>query len=165
MKPFSSTPIAKAFTHPERDLILKYVVLMCSKDSEMNAIENLEERKKAAMEKSRWRGTEDETLQEQINELIFHYLSYYQANNDFSLLLSREGLFAEMLKAIREPIVTIKDEDKILKAIKIKGETDNLLEQLNGRIKELRKSLFGPLIDVAQPRINKILTPESRLKK
>ncbi len=165
MKPFHTTQIAKNFQHKDREAIIKYVDLMCNKNSDMNSIVNLEERKKVAMAKAKWAGTTEKELQEMVEELIFHYLSYYQADNDFSLLLSREELYAQMLKAIREPVVNITDEDKYMKTIKLKGDIDSLLEKLNNGIQELRIKIYGGHKETAQEKIKKILTPEMRLEK
>jgi len=161
---FAATDIARQFKHPDREAILKYVELLCNKSSELNTIENLEERKKAALTKSKWMGTEDKKVLEQVNELIFHYLSYFQGYNDFALLLSREELYSQMLQAMREPLVNTADEDKYLKNIKIKGDINNLLGQLLIDIKSQRVSIYGVHEEIAVSRIKKVLTPESRLK-
>lgn len=164
MKLFSTTDIARQFKHPDRDAILKYVDLLCSKTSELNTIENLEERKKAALTKSKWTGTEDKKVLEQVSELIFHYLSYYQGNNEFSLLLSREELFVQMLGAMREPLEQTSDEGKYLKNIEIKGKIDDLLDSLLIRIKAQRTSIYGIQEEAMVSKIKRVMTPEARLK-
>ncbi len=164
MKSFSQTPVAKAFIHPEREVILKYIGFICDKTSDLNAIENLEDRKAAARAKAKWGGTEDKVLLEQIDELVFHYLSYFQYSLDFALLLSREELYAQMLQAIRDPI-DITDADKYMKTIKIKGDINKLLQELLDGIKELRKEIYGIHEEQAAPKILKVRSPESRLKK
>lgn len=164
MKPFPSTDIAKSFRHPDRDAILKYVDLVCAKTSDLNTIENWEERHKAALAKSKWSGTEDKKLLEQVDELIFYYLSYYQGNNEFALLLSREQLFSQMLEAMRDPLAQTTDEGKYLKNIEIKGKIDDLLDSLLVRIKAQRSAIYGVHEEKMVSRVKKVMTPESRLR-
>lgn len=164
MKPFATTAIAKAFFHPDRDAILKYVELICNKESAVQEIVDLEDRKAAARTKAKWGGTEDKDLLKTIDDLIFHYLSYYQANHDFALLLSREELFVKFLRAIREP-VDMADQDRAMKTTKIQGDINKLLEELLNGIKALRIQIYGGHQDMAAVKIKKLLTPESRLLK
>lgn len=158
---FASTEPAKLYSHPEKDKVIRYIELMNSKSSELNKIENIEERKKTACEQA---GLKMAPEDEGYKKLVVYYLNYFQHNNKYSLLRTREEMLIEALVSLSEPLLPSKDEDKRLKNVKLKGDLDLLCERLVNGIESLYKEIYAELSEVAKEEMRVSLSPEQRLK-
>lgn len=157
---FATTAIAKAYTHPDKEKVIGYIELMNAKDSMLNKIENLEERKKAAMTLAGLQTIPDSS---EFKELVVYYLNYFQHHNKYSLLRTREEMLAEALADMSQTLDS-QDEDTRLKNWKLKGDLDVLCERLIVGIEQLYRDIYGELVDVAKEQMKMGLSPEQRLR-
>lgn len=141
--------------------LIAYIEKMNAKDSSLNKIENLEERKKLAMKECSLQAIPET---EEFKRLVVYYLSYFQHYNEYTLLRTREELLQEVMASMGESLVATKDEDKKLKNVKLKGDLDQLAERLVEGCEKLRKKIYGELEDVASEVIKVSISPEQRLK-
>lgn len=155
---FADLDIARG-TDPK---LLSYIEKMNSKESALNRIENLEERKKAALKEC---GLQSISEDEAFKKLVVYYLSYFQHNNKYTLLRTREELLQEVMENMRESLEKTPDEDKKLKNVKLKGDLDQLAERLVEGCEKLYKEIYGELAETARDVIKVSISPEQRLKK
>lgn len=144
----------------------QYISLLNDPKGLFQQIENVVDRRKAVCTKL---GIDYDQLQtrfatKDFQVKVFRHLSFKVANNKYTLLVSREELLLETLQELREKLVTTTDEDKRLKAIKLKGELDVLCERLVDGIEKLYKEIYGDVAQVAKEEVRKSLSPEQRIK-
>lgn len=136
--------------------IQKYIQEVYSKDSKLNKIEDIQERKKIAAEKCEIEIPENTPeLRKQIIEFLRS-----QAHNKFSLLITKEELLFESLEIMREPLIQSKDDDKRLKNLKLKGDANSLCDQLAVQIEALRIEIFT---DEFHVEAKKVISIEERI--
>ena len=148
--------------------IQQYIELVYSEKSELNVIQDLDERKKTACEKAKLDYAADATQaiihmrNKEVNEQIFDFLI---ANNpeEFILYISDQHLFGELQK---RQMKTMKDEDSDseLKDLELKTKISEKSEQLLERIKSRRAKLFGGKEEQEAAGKIRMLRPEERLK-
>ena len=105
-----------AFQHKDKEAVVEYVKLVYGKESPLFAIEDVNEKKSIARDKS---GVITDVESEEISKLILQFLRE-QNHYKHSLLLSKQELYWETLEIMREPLTKTKDDDKRLKNIKHK---------------------------------------------
>lgn len=145
----------------EKDSQQSYIELVYSADSELNKIENLQERKLIACKKS---GLDPEnefvkTMMEMTNSksniLIINYLN---KNNDnyYVKLMSDQQLFYNLQRMILDP-----EKIDIDQWLKISEKTEELVE----RIERYKKKIYkhDQVIEVAN-KVIRMKTPEQRLR-
>lgn len=153
---------AKSFTHPEKEAVLKYIPLIYSKDSKLQKIENLEERKKQAAKQA---GLEDLTILElknkEVNKLIIDYLSE-EFNLKFTLLITKLELLWTLIKKLREPM----EDGEIADQVKLKGVLDEMCDRLEASCTKLIAEIYtSEMKDTAMEVVKMSLRPEERLVK
>lgn len=149
---------------------MKYIALMYDQKSDLNKIEDLEERKRAACKKA---GLEynEKTVQEivhlkneEVNELIDYY--HIQNNsNKYRFLCSQQQLFNYAQRIISDPINTT-DQEEIQKEMKMRTSLSNECDAILDRIDKLYPEIYvtTDVIEMAENNLKKILTAEQRLK-
>lgn len=163
MKKFSELPFVNEFQSKDKKNILKYVEAMYDKDSKLNHIENLDERKQEACRVS---GLNFEDHPDLINltkdspeaTLVFMFLSYFQNNNKYHNLQANIQLFWRMQKEMMEA------GDDMEKAVKWSKETEQLLNRIDRQMSEIYGS--NDVVNIANHEIRKEIfmrTPESRI--
>lgn len=171
MKRFEDFPIVKEFVDKDKSKIIKYVELVYAKTSELVSMEDLDERKKKAMEMT---GITDNTIPEMenksVNELIFTYLSFYQNSNLYHNFLANQYLFWQQQNMLMTPIQIVDDADLMMKRILLKDTLSEKSGKLLVRINKQREELYPGKQEreVAEIIIRKeavIRSPEQRLKK
>lgn len=151
--------------------ISQYIELMYSEKSELNQIQDLEERKKTACAKAKL-NYDDSAIQEMIhlknkdvNEQIFNFTKQNNSNK-YILLISNQHLFWEQMQQLMEPLKVAKDEDdNLLKDINLKNTISEKSESLLQRIDNLYKEIYKDIdvIEMAGEKI-RLMRPEMRLK-
>lgn len=144
---------------------------MYSQESPLNNIQNLQERKAEACKKAKLSPADDSVIDimemrnEETNELIFHYLSFYQNSNSFHQLCTDQQMFWNIQQALNKP-VNCDDEDSIIakyeKRTKLSEASDALKRRINALYGEIYKT--KEVQDIAVTVVRQMLTPEQRLK-
>lgn len=153
-----------------KDNLKTYIRLMYSKDSELNSIPVLDDRKRKACELAGmdWDKSQDivHLKNEKTNEAIFDYLKT-ETPNDYIKLIADQQLFWEMQKIQMTPVDTKDtDDDKVLKNIQLKNTLSGNSETLLDRINRGYEKIFGAPeeVDMAK-KVVRMMRPEERLKK
>lgn len=134
----------------------KYIQLVYGKDSNLNKIENIDDRKKIAAEQCEI----DVPDRDKIGKQVIAFMRK-QNHNRHSLLVTKEELYMESLEVLREPLMESKDDDKRLKNIKLKGDLNDLCNRLEEEIEKLRLSLYT---EEYKEEAKKVVSIEERLK-
>lgn len=148
--------------------IQQYIELVYSEKSDLNTIQDLDERKKTACEKAKLDHSSD-VIQKMLkmqdkdtNEQIFDFLI---ANNreEFILYISDQHLFYELQK---RQMKSMKDDDSDseLKDLDLKTKISEKSEQLLERIKVRRAKLFGGKDEQEAAAKVRMQRPEERLR-
>jgi hypothetical protein len=153
---------------------LKYISLLYSKDSELNKISSLDERKKEACKKAGldWEKSQDivNLKDKKIQAEVFDFLSM-ENPNEYVMLISDQHLFLEMQRIKMRPLgetlgTESLDDDQILKNLNLKNtlsiNDEKLLEKINRTYEKIYKT--PQEIEMAQEKI-RMMRPEERLKK
>lgn len=172
-KKFSDFEIVKKYTHKDKGKVVSYICEFYSQHSELNKIQDLQERKEAACAMVKLNPKDpyiEEILamkQEQVNELVFHYLSFYQNSNRFNKLISDQQLLFNMLSILRKPIDETLDEDELEKKMKSRANISQLADGLISSCDRLMSEIYGEkeVVEVADTMIRRMISPEERVKK
>lgn len=169
MRSFRSHHAFESYKHPHKDKVLKYIELMYAVGSELNKIDNLDERKIAAATKAGLNvsgmqsifGEEDKEFQ----DLRHKFLSEYQFNNKYQNLVTYQQMLWNMQRAAINNVVSVNDED-LKKAVDSRDKITDLMEKLEGLVARLFSEIYGDgkTIDIAKENISQSMTPEDRLK-
>jgi hypothetical protein len=150
--------------------IEQYIHLVYSDKSELNRIQDLEERKKVACEKAKLKYDDNLDMihmkDDKVNEAIFDFLRK-QTPNKFILLISNQHLFWEMQQKLMKPLkADDDDEESCLKEVNLKNTISEKSDSLLERIEKLYKDVFRDTESVSMA-VTKVraLTPEAVLKK
>ena len=153
---------------------LKYIMLLYSKDSELNKISGLDERKKTACKQAGldWNKSQDivNLKDKKINREIFDFLSS-ENPNEYVMLVSDQQLFWEMQHIKMEPLdrgtgEKVLDDDQILKNMNLKNSLAVNDEKLLEKIKRTYDSIYKTPAEVAMAQEQiRMMRPEERLKK
>jgi hypothetical protein len=151
------------YDHPEKDGVLRFLMMCYSKDSEyLQKYENLDERRRKVAQICKISEYEDIiTLEdEEFRELLDYYLCKIEHNNTFQMLVSSEIAFQEYQQLIRQPIQSrttvtetkdgqvnekekiVMTQDDMLKACETKGKLEKLSEESAARIKRFREDIY-----------------------
>lgn len=149
---------------------LKYIQHLYSKDSELNKIASLDERKKEACKRAGldWEKSQDivNLKDKKINREIFDFLSS-ENPNEYVMLVSDQQLFWEMQHIKMESLDTDKaDEESILKSINLKNTISAKSEELLERINRTFEKIYNHKdeIEMAKQQL-RIMRPEERVKR
>lgn len=169
MKKFKDYPLVKEYLSKdktERTKVVRYIEAMYEKGSVLNQINDLQERKLKACEIAGLNPEDHGPLLEmkdpETNLLIFHFLSYYQYNNKFNLLMAKQQLLWQSMKTMMEATET----DKMKEAMNLSDDCD----KLEARVEALYSEIYGDkqTTETAQMEIRKevqMKTPEMRIAK
>jgi hypothetical protein len=149
----------------------QYIQLVYSEKSELNQVQDLEDRKKQACQKAKLNYDLPEVQDiihlrnEAVNEKVFEHLRT-QNRNDYILLVSDQHLFWEMQQRQIEPLdrPVNNDKDTVLKDLDLKTKLSEKSDQLLVRIKSRYKDVFGENeeVEMASKKI-RLMRPEDRL--
>lgn len=163
MKTFKSHSAFQAYNHPQKDKILKYLEAMYAVGSELNKIDNLNDRMHEAAKRSGLK-IEDMTLifeekDEAFKNLRHSFLSEFQFHEKYANLQT----FLIMMWNLRRESATIDKGEKMLIDM---DRTVDLLEKLEQKTSRLFVEIYGTneIIDVAKENIRTSQTVEQRLK-
>ena len=155
----------------DKSKIDKYIRLLYGKDSELNHILELNERKKTACLKAGLDPKEPasqaimDLKNDKVNDQIFEFM---RQNNPLEhiQLISDTQLFFEILKRKMQPLDDDLDDDVMLKNINLKTTMSQKSEELLDRIKRLHKEIYqtSAEIEMAEGKIRKMISPEARVK-
>lgn len=159
--------------------IKQYIELVYSEKSQLNSIENLEERKKKACEKAKLDYLSESVQKvihikdKEVNNLIFDYCRT-TCSNEFYLFMADQHLFWEQMQLLMEPLKKITedgkteeiDEEAMMKRTNLKDTISKNCEKLLERINARRLSIFKgeSESEMAAEKI-RIMRPEERLRK
>lgn len=135
--------------------ISQYIELVYSEKSELNSIQDLEERKKTACEKAKLDYADPDIQRmlhikdKQVNDKIFAFCER-QCPNEFYLLISKQHLFWEQQQILMEPLKKVLedgktqevDDEQMLKRINLKNTISEKSETLLESINLLRSKIF-----------------------
>jgi len=148
----------------EKSQQTNYLELVYGWKSEYQKIQDVEERKKVVCDKLR---ISFEHQKEQEKSKLFRedVLRFMETQNPLksTLLITKQELLHEMFEKVREPLLQTKDEDKLLKNVKLKGDIDELCGRLVDDVERLFKEIYQDKTDEAKSESRKSL--EQRLKK
>jgi hypothetical protein len=166
---FSDFDVCKAFKHKDKALLLKYIELVYSKESQLNSIQNLNERKVEACVKAGLDPADAQMIaimdmkDPEMNNLIFHFQSYFQSSIDHQQYMTDLQTFLDLQKVLMTPI-SFTDEDveaKYKKRDSLLAISDNLRQRIN----RLRAELYSvDTKDMADLKVRQLLSPEQRIK-
>lgn len=144
---------------------------MYDQKSKLNKVQNLQERKEEAAKKAKMDITKKpiqdimDMKNEDVNRLIFYYLSYFQHNNRFDLLMSDQQLFWNIQKILKDPIEDGLTKEQIVEEIDTRAALSKRGHEIQARIDYLYSEIYGgDMEEIAQMEVRKMLTPEIRLK-
>lgn len=164
---FKDLEVCKNYVHKDRVKILSAIDLLFNKKSELNKIQNIEERTKEACRQAGLKSTEilDD---DQVKDLIFHYLSYFQNSNEYQLLINDQQLFWHLQREMMKPVPTDKDEieDYYDFKLKISKQSADLLVRITLRFNNLynAEEIGKPIVEMIEEKM-RVLRPEDRVTK
>jgi hypothetical protein len=169
VKLFKDTDICKKFTHKDKSKIIHYIELVYSRNSELNNIDSVEDRR---IEACRQAGLNPDHVQDiimqkndQVNDLIFHYLGYFQNSNEMHQLMAEQQLFWDIQREMMKPVEEDKKEEQYDWKLKMMVKSSDLLNRIKSRKNELfnPKDIGEDTVDIIETKI-RILKPEERIK-
>lgn len=173
MVKFSDFKECREFRHPDKAKIIKYIELLYHKDSELNGIQNLMDRKMEACKNAKLNPSAEDIQNimdmrdESVNFLIFLYLSQFQSSNEFHQLCMDQQLLWNIQQLLAMPVTSV-DEDEIMK--KYEKRTDlskkatELITKINKGISEIYTS-DDKTQDVMISHVRQMMRPEERIRK
>ena len=165
MNKFSELPIVQEYQHKDKSKLIKYIEILYSKSSELNKIDNLNDRKREACKRSGLvydEGADYITLKKdsKMAHLVYCYLSYFCQSNKFHNLIANQQLFWRMQN------IMMADDQDLDEAIKMSEKSEQLLSRIHRQLSEIFGS--SDIIEIAEMEVRKEFTmrsPEDRVKK
>jgi hypothetical protein len=136
----------------------EYIELVYGKDSTLAQVQDIEEKKQIARDKS---GVTIDTEDVGTRKLILEFLRE-QNHYKHSLLVTKQEAYWEFLEVLREPL-NKGDDDKRLKNVKLKGDVNDLCSKLVSEIEVLLNSIYGE--EFKEEGQKTVVTFEQRLQK
>jgi hypothetical protein len=174
-KSFKDFDVWKNFKRKDKTNWLKFIEGVYSVDSELNSIDDFAVRVNTAIIHA---GLDPKTKEvqsvinredQEIEELIFHYLSYYQNSNAFQQLINDQVQFWNIQRILAKPVQLEddQDEDKLVAKYKKRGELSELSDAIRKRINVLKAEIFKSekTQEIAGAFIRQVLRPEERIKR
>jgi len=163
--------VCQRFAHKDKNKIFLFISLLYSKDSALNNIQNLSERKREAAQQAKLNLKDPEVIDmmdlqnEAVNKLIFAYLSSFQNSNSYHKLCSDQQLFWDIQSILMSPIKT-QDEDEIMDKYKKRGDLSKTSDELLVRINRLYSEIYAheEVKDMAVMHVTQMLRPEQRIR-
>jgi len=148
MVKFSDSEICKSFVHKEKAKVIKYIEAMYNKNSKLNNIQNLKDRKLEACKESKLNPKDVDTIDvmemknEDVRKLVMYYLSIFQNSNQFHQLITDQQLFWSIQEIIVKPIEDV-DEDSIMEKYKKRTALSETADNLAKRINRLYSEIYA----------------------
>jgi hypothetical protein len=155
----------------------KYISLVYSQDSELRKIENLMDRKKAALDKIGIPDSHEiqDIIRLKDNNTRQTILTFIRENNSnkCALLDSREQLFWELQDRLMKPLTSSYkngdnnidiDDESMLKAVNLKTTISDKAEALLEGIDRLKRQIYLGEDEIEASDVIKFTSPEQRLK-
>lgn len=151
-------------------LFEEYVKVLYSEDSELNHIQDLEQRKLQAARKVGI-DPEEESVKSMMalsdkstNTIIFNHLTQTQSN-DYIILISKQQLLWELQRDVMQPSVPIKDAKQRQQDRKLRLQLNKELTEVHEEVDHLYRKIFKHE-DVAKMSqgVIRMMTPEQRIK-
>lgn len=172
-KTFKDFEIYKNFKNKDKEKIYLYLSAMYDQKSPLNAIQDLGEKKLEAALKSGLNPKDSyvkdimDLKDKAFEELLFHYLSYYQFNNRFQLLITKQQLFWSMQRVMNRPLNEDEEDEEVMrKKLNARYAISNDAKSLIDEIEYLKSEIYGTddVKKMAEMHVRKMLTLETRLK-
>jgi hypothetical protein len=171
MQKFSEVDICKEFEHKDKDKIIRYIELMYSKESKLNEIQNLSERKIQACKLAKLdynlKGVKEiiNLQNEPVRGLIVYFLSFYQNNNAVTQLMVDQQLLWSIHNSLLKPL-EVKDDEDIDALIKKRSQMSLAGEELTKRVNRQYTEIYASqeAKEAAYQMIAQMKRPEDRVK-
>jgi hypothetical protein len=174
-KSFKDFDVWKNFKRKDKEKLLRFIEGVYSVDSDLNSIEDFGVRVNTAIIHAGLDPKDKEVQRvidrkdEEMEELVFHYLSYYQNSNAFQQLINDQLQFWNIQKMLAKP-VQLEDEDnedELVARYKKRGDLSELSDGLRKRINVLKAEIFKSekTQEIAGKFIRQVLRPEQRIKR
>jgi hypothetical protein len=162
---FKDLEICKNYQSKDKAKILTCLDLLLNKQSELNKIQNIDERRAEACRQS---GVKSAAIFNdlQVQDLIFHYLSYFQHSNEFHLLYNDQVLYWDLMKQMMKPVESGSEDDGYDQKLKISEKAGALLQRIELRFARLFNAdeIGSDIVDMVETKI-RMLRPEERVTK
>lgn len=169
MRSFRDHPTFQAFEHKHKDKILLYIEMMYAVGSDLNKIDNLDERKRTAASRSGLvvaiSGDALQTIfaeeDEAFNALRHTFLSEFQFYNKYQNLITYQQMLWNVHKTTSLRYDKVDEDD-----LKKWDKSIDLMEKLEGLVARLFSEIYGDgkTIEIAKDNIRQAMAPEERLK-
>lgn len=169
MRSFKDHPAFQAFEHSHKEKILMYIEMMYAVGSDLNKIDNLEERKRTAASRSGLvvaiSGDALQTIfneeDDAFNALRHSFLSDFQFHNKYQNLMTYQQMKWNVHKSLSLRYDKVDEDD-----LKKWDKSIDLLEKLEGLCARLFSEIYGDgkTIDIAKEQMRAAMGPEERLK-
>lgn len=138
-KKFTEFDVCKAFKHRYKDKVIKYLDELYNMKSEFNHIQDLGLRKQAICDKVQLDPKDPEVKKilenknAEVQNLAFHYQSYFKNNNTFQQVLTDQHLFWNFQRLLGKPIDS-EDEDELIDKYQKRSKLSEECAKINNRI-------------------------------
>jgi hypothetical protein len=171
MQKFSDFDICKEFKHKDKNKIIKYIEVMYSKDSQLNEIQNLQDRKIKACKLAKLDPDTKYVKEimrlenEEVRNIIVSYLSFYQNNNEFVQLIVDQQLLWGIHEALLSP-PSIDANTDFSEIYKKRGAMSTLSDEITRRVNRAYTSLYATeeIKEAAHQMVSQMKRPEQRVK-
>ncbi len=169
---FSDFEACKNFVNKDKNKIIRYIEILYSKDSPLNSIQNLLERKREACKQAKLNPVDQESINimdmknKDVNNLVFTYLSLYQNNNLFTQLCQDQQLVWNIQQLLLS-VPDISDEDKLGDIYKKRSALSDTSDGIIKRINRLYGEIYSSdeeTTEMAVAHVTQMLRPEARIK-
>jgi hypothetical protein len=168
---FDSSEIVKNFEHKFKQKILKYIKAMYNHQSDLNKIENLEDRHKAACEKASISPKEEVMieifeLKNDIVNMVIHEYMITQNPIRYYYLLTSQRMFWQLQLLINGPVNFELSREEQKQEWKMRSELADKCEALIPRIDRLKSEIYMTkefVVKVADHEVRRRLTLEERI--
>lgn len=171
MAKFSDFDVCNKFVHKDKAKIIFFISVLYSKDSALNNIQNISERKREACKQAKLNELDPEVIQimdlqhTEVNKLIFEYLSIYQNSNKYHKLCADQQLFWDIQKILMSSGGTA-DEDELMDKYKKRGDLSKTSDELLSRINKYYSEIYASeeVQEMAVTHVRQMMRPEERIK-
>jgi hypothetical protein len=171
MAEFKDMEVCLSYKGKDKLKVIKYIELLYSKESPLNNIQNLGDRKVEACKQAKL--NPHDTYVKEIMDLknkdvfglIFCYLSTFNNDNEFHLLMTDQQLLWSIQKILMTPVET-EDEDELMDKYKKRAELSKTSDELSKRITRRLSEIYTQedVREEATNFIRQMKTPEQRIK-
>lgn len=171
MLKFSEFDVCRNYVHKDKAKIIAYIEALYNKESALNNIQNLQDRKIAACQQVKLNPKDEYVIsmmamkEPVVNDLIFVYLSQFQNSNAFHQLCSDQQLFWSIQQVINKPMDT-QDEDEVIEKYAKRAKLSETADEISKRINRLYSEIYSQedSREKAVAHITQMLRPEERIR-